>query len=171
MTYQPGKRVMFKIKHVRTADCVVAGLSLAQAGAERARRLAAARPLRRGGHAPPRRRDVVVHDGRPAEARRGARAARKNALAKHPWREWANAGRREHAHARRSEPLEPGQGSLLGAAPHRASCEVKYDHLQGSRFRHAATFVRWRPTSSPRTAATISSTSLRPGARRDLGTT
>ena len=28
-------------------------------------------------------------------------------------------------------------------------CEVKYDHLQGSRFRHAATFMRWRPDKRP----------------------
>jgi ATP-dependent DNA ligase len=28
-------------------------------------------------------------------------------------------------------------------------CEVKYDHLQGDRFRHAAAFVRWRPDKAP----------------------
>ena len=40
-------------------------------------------------------------------------------------------------------------------------CEVKYDHMQGDRFRHAAVFLRWRPTSSRATAATISSRSRR----------
>jgi len=29
-------------------------------------------------------------------------------------------------------------------------CEVKYDHMQGRRFRHAATFQRWRPDKDPR---------------------
>ena len=41
-------------------------------------------------------------------------------------------------------------------------CEVKYDHLQGDRFRHAAVFLRWRPDKPARaTAATISSRSRR----------
>jgi ATP-dependent DNA ligase len=28
-------------------------------------------------------------------------------------------------------------------------CEVAYDHLQGDRFRHATTFIRWRPDREP----------------------
>ncbi len=74
-TYQPGKRAMVKVKHVRTADCVVAGFRWHKHGPGNARRLAAPRPLRRRGRAAPRRRDVVVHDGGAAPARRRARAA------------------------------------------------------------------------------------------------
>ena len=46
---------------------------------------------------------------------------RKRALENHPWREWAEAGeRRDDADARRPEPLERGQGSVVGAAADRA---------------------------------------------------
>jgi ATP-dependent DNA ligase len=76
---------------------------------------------------------------------------RKDALRGHPWREWAVAGRGIDAHARRPEPLEPGQGPFLGALARGAVCEVKYDHLQGDRFRHAAVFERWRPDKARRT--------------------
>src|SRR2546422_6612100 len=75
---------------------------------------------------------------------------RKNALVSHPWREWAGA------------PLEGGtrmpgassrwsQGKDLSWEPLRIErvCEVKYDHLQGARFRHAAAFMRWRPDKRP----------------------
>jgi ATP-dependent DNA ligase len=51
-------------------------------------------------------------------------------------------------HARRAKPLERRKESVLGAAAHRV-CEVKYDHMQGDRFRHATTFVRWRPDKRP----------------------
>ena len=74
---------------------------------------------------------------------------RKNALAKHPWRAWAEAG--------------PGSARMPGGASRWSAgkdlsweplrieqvCEVKYDHLQGDRFRHAATFLRWRPDKEP----------------------
>jgi ATP-dependent DNA ligase len=74
---------------------------------------------------------------------------RRNAMRNHPWREWAGApaesSRMPGAHSRWSaskdlswEPLRPER-----------VCEVKYDHLQGSRFRHAATFLRWRPDKRP----------------------
>jgi ATP-dependent DNA ligase len=74
---------------------------------------------------------------------------RKNALARHPWREWANAvdasTRMPGGQSRWS------QGKDLSWEPLRIErvCEVKYDHLQGSRFRHAATFVRWRHDKRP----------------------
>jgi len=75
---------------------------------------------------------------------------RKNALARHPWRAWAQA---ESAGSR----MPGGQsrwsaGKDLSWEPLRVErvCEVKYDHLQGDRFRHAATFLRWRPDKEPR---------------------
>jgi ATP-dependent DNA ligase len=75
---------------------------------------------------------------------------RKNALASHPWRAWAQAeagsGRMPGAPSRWSA------GKDLSWEPLRVErvCEVKYDHLQGDRFRHAATFLRWRPDKEPR---------------------
>ena len=61
--YLPGKRAMVKVKHVRSADCVVAGFRWHVDGTGRARGLAAARPLRCRGRAATRRGDVGVHDG------------------------------------------------------------------------------------------------------------
>jgi ATP-dependent DNA ligase len=74
---------------------------------------------------------------------------RRDAMRNHPWREWAGAAaessRMPGAQSRWSggknlawEPLRPER-----------VCEVKYDHLQGDRFRHAATFLRWRPDKPP----------------------
>jgi ATP-dependent DNA ligase len=74
---------------------------------------------------------------------------RKDALADHPWREWAGA---DAATSR----MPGGQsrwsaGKDLSWEPLRIErvCEVKYDHLQGDRFRHAAVFLRWRPDRQP----------------------
>jgi ATP-dependent DNA ligase len=76
---------------------------------------------------------------------------RADALKEHPWREWAAAG------AGGSTRMPGGQsrwsqGKDLSWEPLRLErvCEVKYDHLQGDRFRHAAVFERWRPDKGPR---------------------
>jgi ATP-dependent DNA ligase len=76
---------------------------------------------------------------------------RARALDGHPWRDWAEA---DGADAQR----KPGgrsrwsAGKDLSWEPLRIErvCEVKYDHLQGDRFRHATTFLRWRPDKHPR---------------------
>jgi ATP-dependent DNA ligase len=75
---------------------------------------------------------------------------RERALDGHPWREWADmsahaAGRLPGGYSRWSA------GKDLSWEPVRAErvCEVKYDHMQGDRFRHAAVFLRWRPDKSP----------------------
>jgi ATP-dependent DNA ligase len=74
----------------------------------------------------------------------------RTGVEQHPWREWAggnvgDAQRMPGAQSRWSggkdlswEPLRPER-----------VCEVKYDHLQGDRFRHAAVFLRWRPDKPP----------------------
>ncbi len=75
---------------------------------------------------------------------------REHALEGHPWREWADAmsqysGRMPGAQSRWSA------GKDLSWEPLRVErvCEVKYDHMQGDRFRHAAVFLRWRPDKPP----------------------
>jgi ATP-dependent DNA ligase len=73
---------------------------------------------------------------------------RKNALDKHPWRGWAEAeatGRMPGGQSRWS------QGKDLSWEPLRIErvCEVKYDHMEGDRFRHGTTFLRWRPDKDP----------------------
>ena len=152
--YQPGKRAMLKIKHVRTADCVVAGFrwhkTAAEGGAEAVGSLLLGLYDDAG---------VLHHVGVTSsftmESRRRLveelAPLRENALARHPWRHWAG---QEAAGASGSAPQRmPGATSRWSAGkdlawqplrPERV-CEVKYDHLQGDRFRHATTFVRWRP--------------------------
>jgi ATP-dependent DNA ligase len=75
---------------------------------------------------------------------------RDHALDDHPWREWAAAGEA-------IDRMPGGQsrwsaGKDLSWEPLRIErvCEVKYDHMQGNRFRHAAVFLRWRPDKPPR---------------------
>ena len=148
-TYQPDKRVMLKVKHARTAECVVAGFRWHKNGpgtmvgslllglyddagtlhhvgvtssftaAKRKQLVAELEPLRAG------------------------------ATENHPWREWAKfVGESQRM---------PGMGSRwnrgkdLSWEPLRIErvCEVAYDHLQGDRFRHATTFQRWRPDKPP----------------------
>jgi ATP-dependent DNA ligase len=144
LPYQPGKRVMIKVKHARTAECVVAGYRWYKTGKDAVGSLLLG--LFDDGN-------VLHHVGVTSSFTMQMRKQlvaelaplRKNALRDHPWREWAKAtpssGRMPGAQSRWSagkdlswEPLRPER-----------VCEVKYDHLQGDRFRHAAGFLRWRP--------------------------
>jgi ATP-dependent DNA ligase len=150
-TYQPGKRAMVKVKHARTADCVVAGFRWHKGGeGERVGSLLLGL-YDEGGR--------LHHVGVTSSFKMGQRRElaaelaplRKDALAAHPWREWAEVmgggGTRMPGGQSRWS-----QGKDLSWEPLRVErvCEVKYDHLQGDRFRHAATFVRWRPDKAPR---------------------
>jgi ATP-dependent DNA ligase len=143
--HQPGKRVMLKIKHARTADCVVGGFrwyknhpdvvgslllglfddagTLQHVGitssfkmAERRRLVTELAPLR-----------VGAHDG-------------------HPWTDGASEGDRIPG-----GPSRWSGGKDLSWVPLRPErvCEVKYDHMQSGRFRHATTFLRWRSDKPP----------------------
>jgi ATP-dependent DNA ligase len=148
-TYQPGKRAMFKIKHARTADCVVAGFRWYRDTQDAVGSLLLGLYNDAG---------VLQHAGVTSSFTMAMRKQlaeeleplRKNALQDHPWRDWANAA---EAEANRM----PGAQSRWSAGkdlswealrPERV-CEVKYDHLQGDRFRHAAVFLRWRPDKPP----------------------
>ena len=142
--YEPGKRAMLKIKHARTADCVVAGFRWHKEGPGIVGSLLLGLYDEDG---------ALQHVGVTSSftmARRRALAAeleplRTDALATHPWREWASAtdesqrmpGARSRWNAGKDLSWEPLRIERV--------CEVKYDHLQGRRFRHAATFLRWRP--------------------------
>jgi ATP-dependent DNA ligase len=147
-SYEPGKRAMFKIKHARTADCVVAGFRWHKSGQDRVGSLLLGLYDDKG---------VLHHVGVTSSftmERRKALAVelqplRKNAMAAHPWRSWAEADGA-------AQRMPGGQsrwsaGKDLSWEPLRIEhvCEVKYDHLQGDRFRHATTFLRWRPDKPP----------------------
>ena len=146
--YEPGKRVMIKIKHIRTADCVVAGFRWHRAapGAVGSLLLGLYDQTHQLHH-------VGVTSSFTMEKRRALakelEPLRKHALDDHPWRNWANP---EETGAK----MPGGQsrwsaGKDLSWEPLRIErvCEVKYDHLQGPRFRHAAIFLRWRPDKPP----------------------
>ena len=149
--YLPGKREMAKVKHLRSADCVVAGFRWHKngpgtlvgslllglyndAGALQHVGVTASFSVER-------RRELVEE----------LKPYRGNALEGHPWREWkeweaAAEGRRVPGATSRWN-----RGKDLSWEPLRPElvCEVAFDHLQGDRFRHATTFLRWRPDKSP----------------------
>jgi ATP-dependent DNA ligase len=147
--YQPGKRAMFKIKHARTADCVVAGFRWYRDTRDAVGSLLLGLYSNAG---------VLQHVGVTSSFTMTMRREladeldplRKNAIENHPWRDWANAtdadvNRMPGAQSRWSAGKDLSWEALR---PERV-CEVKYDHLQGDRFRHAAVFVRWRPDKPP----------------------
>src|SRR5580765_1177498 len=153
--YQPGKRAMLKIKHQRTADCVVAGFRWHKNGP--------------GTHVGSLLLGLfddagtLHHVGVTSSFTWDMRAAlteelaplRENALEHHPWREWAEWATTGDAEA--SGQRLPGatsrwnRGKDLSWEPLRTErvAEVAYDHLQGDRFRHGTTFKRWRPDKPP----------------------
>jgi ATP-dependent DNA ligase len=149
-TYEPGKRAMIKVKHVRTADCVVAGFRWHKNGKnELVGSLLLGLYDDRGSL-----HHVGVTSSFTMEVRRqlakDLEPLRKGAIENHPWREWAETDAHEMTR------MPGGQsrwsaGKDLSWEPLRIErvCEVKYDHMQGSRFRHAAVFLRWRPDKPP----------------------
>jgi len=148
--YEPGKRSMIKVKHARTADCVVAGFRWHKNGKnERIGSLLLGLYDDSG---------KLHHVGVTSSFTMTARQRlveelaplRERALDGHPWREWAEMDgdvmtRMPGGYSRWSA------GKDLSWEPLRVErvCEVKYDHMQGSRFRHAATFLRWRFDKPP----------------------
>jgi len=147
-TYQPGKRAMIKVKHARTADCVVAGFRWHKSGQD------AVGSLLLGLYDDAR---VLQHVGVTSSFTMAMRRQlvkelaplRTDAMRDHPWREWAgtaaDSSRMPGAQSRWSA------GKDLSWEPLRIErvCEVKYDHMQRDRFRHAALFLRWRPDKRP----------------------
>ncbi|HVE70420.1 MAG TPA: ATP-dependent DNA ligase [Thermoanaerobaculia bacterium] len=149
-TYAPGARTMIKVKHARTADCVIAGFRWHKNG-----------PGTMVGSLL-----LGLYDAKGDLQHVGVTAAfttvkrkqlveelaplRENAMKNHPWREWADAAAQE------AQRMPGGQSRWSGGKdlsweplrPERV-CEVAFDHMQGSRFRHAARFVRWRDDKPP----------------------
>jgi len=148
-TYQPGKRVMIKVKHSRTADCVVAGFRWHKRGpGELVGSLLLGLYDAEGSL-----HHVGVTSSFTGAERRELAAdlapLRHGALEGHPWRDWAGVS--ETSTRMPGGSSRWSRGKDLSWEPLRVErvCEVKYDHLQGNRFRHAATFERWRPDKRP----------------------
>jgi ATP-dependent DNA ligase len=148
--YLPGKRAMIKVKHARTADCVVAGFRWYKTGKDSVGSLLLGLYDDQG---------VLHHVGVTSSFTMAMRKQlatelaplRENAFDNHPWREWAQAGAAETTRMPGAQSRWSA-GKDLSWEPLRVErvCEVKYDHLQGDRFRHAAIFLRWRPDKPPR---------------------
>ncbi|WP_020417506.1 ATP-dependent DNA ligase [Amycolatopsis sp. ATCC 39116] len=147
LPYEQDKRVMWKVKHERTADCVVAGfrwhkdgngigsllLGLYDAGG-RLQHMGVASSFTAA-----RRRELVDE----------LAPLREGAMEQHPWREWASfepdgrrvPGAQSRWNAGKDLSWEPVRIELVA--------EVRYDHLQAGRFRHATRLVRFRPDRTP----------------------
>ena len=151
--YQAGKRQMLKIKHQRTADCVVAGFRWHKNG-----------PGTHVGSLLLGLYDdagTLNHVGvtssfswdRRADLVNELAPLREGALEGHPWSGWAEWAAEQEAAGQRVPGATSrwNRGKDLSWEPLRAErvAEVAYDHLQGTRFRHGTTFKRWRPDKSP----------------------
>jgi ATP-dependent DNA ligase len=146
-TYQPDQRVMFKIKHVRTVDCVVAGYRLHKSGPD------AIGSLLLGLHADDGSLASVGVIGALSMERRKEVFVELQPLVTtfdgHPWN-WAELVERM-PETRWSPGSRWNPSKDLSFTPLRPErvVEVRYDHMEGRRFRHTAQFVRWRPDRTP----------------------
>ena len=142
LPYRPDQRVMFKVKHERTADCVVAGYRLHKSGPVVGSLLLglydADGELRHVGVAASftmaRRKELLTEL---APYRDGAEAG-------HPWlsSQWAPGGSPSRWNTGKDRSFAPLRPELV--------VEVAYDYMEGHRFRHTAQFRRWRTDREPK---------------------
>jgi ATP-dependent DNA ligase len=145
--YQPDKRVMFKIKHERTADCVVAGYRLHKSGDDAIGSLLLGLYDDQG-----RLASVGVVGAFPMAMRRQLfREVQPlvTSFDEHPW-SWA-AITEDVRHPRESQGSRWNAGKDLSFVPLRPErvVEVRYEHMEGTRFRHTAQWIRWRDDRDP----------------------
>lgn len=147
LPYRPDTRTMYKIKHERTADCVVAGYRFHKSGPVVGSLLLGLYDDRGGlqhvgvcAAFPMKRRAELVTELEPLVTD----------VTGHPWGSWADA----EAHETSRLPGAPSRWSgkkdmsWVAVRPERV-CEVAYDHMEGERFRHTTQFRRWRPDRTP----------------------
>ena len=149
-TYQPDKRVMFKIKHQRTADCVVAGYRVHKSGPDSIGSLLLGLYKDDGTLA-----SVGVIGAFPAARRKQLFTELQPLVTtfdEHPWNWAATAQQSGSRTPRSSEYSRWNVGKDLSFTPLRPErvVEVRYEHMEGDRFRHTAQFNRWRPDRDPR---------------------
>jgi ATP-dependent DNA ligase len=149
VTYQPDKRVMFKIKHERTADCVVAGYRPYKGDAESIGSLLLGLYTDSGDLA-----SVGVIGAFPAAKRKELFTEMQPLVTtfdNHPW-DWAKLAEGTTRNPRSSEFSRWNANKDLSFVPLRPELvvEVRYEHMEGDRFRHTAQFNRWRPDRDPR---------------------
>jgi ATP-dependent DNA ligase len=147
ITYQPDKRVMSKIKHERTADCVVAGYRVHKSGDDAIGSLLLGLYGDDGKLA-----SVGVIGAFPMAVRKSLFVEMQELVTTfdgHPW-DWAAHEQGERT-PRRNEASRWNNGKDLSFIPLRPErvVEVRYDYMEGPRFRHTTQFVRWRPDREP----------------------
>jgi ATP-dependent DNA ligase len=148
VTYQPDKRVMFKIKHVRTADCVVAGYRTHKTDDHAIGSLLLGLYKDDGNLA-----NVGVVGALPMAQRKKLFEELQPLVTtfdQHPWN-WAEeeTGTRTPQHSAGSRWSGGKDFTFVPLRPERV-VEIKYDHMEGDRLRHTGQFVRWRPDRDPR---------------------
>ena len=147
--YEPDRRGWFKVKHQRTADCVVGGYRLHKRGEDLIGSLLLGLFTEDGelasvgviGAFPMARRQELFVELQPLVT----------TFEGHPW-DWARHAEADSRTRRGSETSRWNPGKALSFVPLRPErvVEVRYDHLEGRRFRHTAQFVRWRSDRDPR---------------------
>src|SRR5262245_60396142 len=147
--YGPDRRVWLKVKHQRIADCVVGGYRLHKSGPDAIGSLLLGLFTDAGELA-----SVGVVGAFPMAHRRELLVELQplvTTFAGHPW-DWARQLEADPRTWRGSETSRWNPGKDLSFVPLRPErvVEVRYDHLEGRRFRHTAQFVRWRPDRDPR---------------------
>ena len=149
-SYQPDKRVIFKIKHERTADCVVAGYRLHKSGPDAIGSLLLGLYDDAGNLA-----SVGVVGAFPMAMRRALFTEVQplvTGFEGHPWNWGGQAAERSVRHPREAEGSRWNAGKDLSFVPLRPErvAEVRYEHMEGTRFRHTAQWIRWRADRDPR---------------------
>ena len=147
--YEPDKRVLFKVKHERTADCVVAGYRVHKSGPDAIGSLLLGLFTDAGELA-----SVGVIGAFPMARRRELFTELQPLVTTfdgHPW-DWAALQESGARNPREAEASRWNAGKDLSFVPLRPDrvVEVRYDHMEGDRFRHTTQFVRWRPDRDPR---------------------
>ncbi|GAA0671545.1 ATP-dependent DNA ligase [Kitasatospora atroaurantiaca] len=146
--YAPGERTMYKVKHQRTADCVVAGYREHKSGPVVGSLLLglydATGQLQHVGVCasfPMARRRELVEELRPL---------RMDDLTGHPWAAWADEAAQASSRLPGAVSRWTGTKDLswVPLRPERV-VEVAYDHMEGTRFRHTTQFRSWRPDREP----------------------
>ncbi len=147
--YAAGKRALIKVKHERTADCVVAGFRWYKGGKGTLIGSFLLGVYDDAGQLHHIGVCSAFTQARRAELALELAPLRENARDDHPWREWADF--QDEAVRQPGGTSRWNRGKDLSWEPLRLErvCEVSYDHLQGTRFRHASHFRRWRPDRQP----------------------
>ena len=147
-TYQPDKRTMFKIKHERTADCVVAGYRVHKSGPDSIGSLLLGLYKDSGELA-----SVGVIGAFPAARRKELFTELQPLITTFDDHPWAWAKQEEGIRTPRASEFSRWNAKKdLSFIPLRPELvvEVRYEHMEGDRFRHTAQFSRWRPDRDPR---------------------